>query len=498
MIVTYIYAVLLPFITGDHWPAFLGQGASPIPEEKVPLVWSPQSGIAWKTALLGKGQSSPVIWNDRVYVTSIEGTMKERCLVTALELQTGNVVWRREFPASQPVRSNYFQSRAAPTPVVDAQAVYAFFETGELVAIAHEGQVLWKRSLVADYGPFESNIGLAASPAYHAGTLFVLIDHEGPSYLLAVNSADGSTLWKTARESRVSYSSPMLVPVGEAVHVVCSSAGSLDGYDPASGTLLWTYDRQVGGNRSASPVACGPGRFVVAASPGMHNENEDEARQTNGIVQVVPTSHGYDIQFVWRTHEAMPSFNSPLVHQGYAYWVNRAGVLFCFDAETGKKCYAHRLAQSCWATPVGIGERIYVFGKDGVTSVVKAGPDFALLAENTLWDPEEAGQEWLARRRATGESPERPRAPMPQEQTTSAPTVGSAPEGQRGGGGSDAPETRTRADRRGLGRTLSIEEQRLREQGDNRFADPVQYGVAIVPGWLIIRTGEMVYAVHQP
>lgn len=486
----------------EAWPTFLGQGASPVQPDSIPLKWSPSENIAWSTKLPGKGQSSPVIWGDLVFVTAVDGSMKERCLVSALRLSDGTVAWTHTAKAQQTVRANYFQSRSAPTPAVDESAVYAFFETGNVLAVSHRGGVLWERKLTEDYGPFESTIGLASSPLLTDDCVVFLIDHEGPSYLLALDRQTGKTRWKTDRDSRVSYASPALVPVGDAKHIVCSSAGSIDGYDPASGTLLWSYSENIGGNRAATPLPLGNGRFVIAASPGMHNENESEARKTNGVMAIRREGNGFVADVLWRTDEAMPAFNSPLVHQGLAYWVNRAGVVFCFDATTGAKHYVKRIKQGCWATPVGIGDRIYIFGKDGLTTVLRSGPEYELLSENQLWDPEKAGAESLARQRASGgdsvghrehgtsgtKSPAESNDKRPGKPAESDSAKSDKPAAQ------DTPQSPRTG---GRPATTPEDEKKLREQGDNRFADPVQYGVALVNGSLVIRTGEVVYCVRN-
>lgn len=485
----------------DAWPAFLGQGATAVDAATLPLTWSLTQNVAWSTKLPGKGQSSPVILGDLVFVTSIDGTMKERCQITALKLADGSVAWSHTLKASQTVRANYFQSRSAPTPAVDENRVYAFFETGNVVALSHEGNVLWERILTEEFGPFESTIGLASSMLLTSDAIVLLIDHEGPSYLLSIDKETGKDLWKTDRDSRVSYASPSLVPVGDTQHIVCSSAGSVDGYDPSTGELLWSYAENIGGNRSATPLAIGDGRFVIAASPGMHNENEAEARKSNGVMTIRKDGDRFVAEVAWRTEEAMPAFNSPLVHQGLAYWVNRAGIVFCFDAMTGEKHYAKRIQQGCWATPVGVGDRIYIFGKDGLTTVLKSGPDFEILAENQLWDPEQVGAEWLARQRASGGSSVGHRE---HDSSEKQPTPGAKP-GDSTPKASGRPTSQAQADGdaaspRGAGGRPAMtaeDEQRMREQGENRFADPVQYGVAIVNGSLVIRTGEVVYCLRD-
>ena len=354
----------------------------------------------------------------------------------------------------------------------------------------------------------------------------LLIDHEGPSYLLAVDKKTGETKWKTDRDSRTSYASPSLVPVGDSHHIVCSSSGSIEGFDPATGELLWTLGDEVGGNRATTPLAVGNCRFVMAASPGMHNENEGEARKTNGIVTIEKTDAGFSAKVLWRTEEAMPAFNTPTVHNGLAYWVNKAGVVFCYNAETGEKHYSKRIEQGCWATPVAIGDRLYVFGKDGLTTVLAAGPEFNVISKNQLWDPNELPSESMARSRAAGrdehakggghehgdekkEEPSQAEKPEPKTDAEPAAAVGEVtPTSAQATTGADekkssADETANgeRPARRGPpggapGQASGNYDAQTMAQGENRFADPVQYGVAIVNGSIVIRTGEMVYCVR--
>ena len=467
----------------DRWPAFLGQGYAAIDSANLPVKWSPKENIAWKAKLSGKGQSSPVVWDDLAFVTSVAGSMKETCHIQAFSVKDGTIKWSQSIPASQTVRSNYFQSRSAPTPLVDAQRIVAFFETGNLVALNHQGEILWQRSLTDEFGPFESTIGLAASPAQLGDCLFLLVDHEGASYLMAINKADGVTKWKADRDSRVSYASPMVVNVAGQPQIVCSSAGTVEGFDPNTGEQLWSFE-QVGGNSQNSPICFGDGMFLVGASPGMHDERESEARQSNLCMKIVRTDTGYEPQVLWRTTKAMSSFASPMTFKGYAYWVTKAGVLYCYDATTGDEVYRERLPQQCWATPFGIEDRVYFFGKDGTTAVIAAGPKFAVLAENQLWDPEEhplanpgsrGGRSTHEHKEGeTKEDTNMPKGPASRSQAGS----------QENG---DAPKRPTQSE---------AEIAAARSQGENRFADPVQYGYAITNQGILIRTGEALYCVR--
>src|SRR5690606_31571476 len=149
----------------------------------LPLTWSDDANIAWQAPLDGYGQSSPVVFGGKVFVTSIEGKSKELGIVAAYNLQTGKKLWRSEVAASQLVPDSDMVGRSAPTPCVGAERVSAFFESGDVAAFDHAGKRLWHRRLAKEYGEYKGNHGLGGSPAQSADTLFLLVDHDGPSYL---------------------------------------------------------------------------------------------------------------------------------------------------------------------------------------------------------------------------------------------------------------------------------------------------------------------------
>ncbi len=528
----------------ERWPGFLGAGSTPIDPATLPLQWSPTTNVSWQAELTGAGQSSPVIWGDRVFVTTIDGAMKNDCLITAASLSDGTILWSYRTESAQPVRGNYFQSRSAPTPAVDAHHVYAFFETGKLIALTHEGKEAWVRNLPEEFGEFEVRIGLAASVAQTDDSVFVLVDHEGPSYLLSVDKMTGETKWKTERFSRQSYASPIVMTIAGQPQIVISSAGSIDGYDPVTGKQFWTMEG-VGGNRSTTPLTFGDGRFLVSASPGMHDEQLDEASKSNFAMQVERSGDEFTTRVLWKAEKAMPSFGSPMVYQGLAYWVNNVGVIYCFDAETGEAVYTKRSGQLCWATPLGMGDHIYFFGKDGLTTVIAAGREYKLLAKNELIEgAEAAGEADVKRRESRGhqhgggkpESAEKAKSdPAAAEATESTektpdaektegatvPTTAAVStaandstandeksepssdnsgtgSGRRGRGRGGNPEGSRRNGGDGTGSREGQEGGEEPRTRDGRiFADPVQYGYAAVNGSLVIRTGSRLYCLRS-
>ena len=368
------------------WPGFLG-GGQQAPSTSLPLVWSPESGIAWTTPLPGHGQSSPVVMDDHIYLTAVEGPKKETNIVIAVDAQSGKVLWRHDSTSDLQVKNDYLTSRAAPTVVADQQGVYAFFESGNVIALDPVGKVRWQRGLIADYGKYQGRFGLGGSLAQLEDRIFVLADNDGPSYLLALEKATGKTIWKADRTSRTAWSSPMIIPVGGQPQIVVSSSGSIDGYDPDSGKRLWTFE-EVGGNTVASPTMVSDSQFLIGASPGRNGENAEGAKQSNLLMKIEADGGEFKPTVVWRNEDATSSFGSPIAFKGHAYYTNRAGVLFCIDLANGKTAYTARMPESNWATPIGIGDRIYFFGKSGTTTVIASGAEKRELSQNKLYENE--------------------------------------------------------------------------------------------------------------
>ncbi|MFV0446631.1 MAG: PQQ-binding-like beta-propeller repeat protein [Planctomycetaceae bacterium] len=423
-----------------NWPGFLGQPASAINSDTLPLRWSPTENLAWKSSLPGYGQSSPIIWQDHVYVTSVEGEMKEQLHVLCYSLADGALAWQKTHTSSYPEKNSVYISRAAPTPVADSAGVYTYFESGDVVAFNHSGEMLWSRSLTTDYGPPKNEFGLSASPVQMEDRIAILIDDVEQAYLVALSKASGEVLWKTDRTPRKSWSSPALVYVDGQPQIVCSSGGSVDGYNATSGERLWSY-AEVGGNTATTPIGIGSNGFLIGASPGRDGENSELAKKSNGLMSVgIDAKGAWQPRFVWTNPGPTPSWASPIVHRGFAYWVNRVGAVFCLDVQTGAVAYTVRIPQSAWVTPVGVDDRIYVFGKDGLTTVLAAGEEFEVLAENSLWSEDE-------------------------------PPLNRVPSSE---GESDE-----------------------RRQSAAMFSRPTVYGAAIVDGSIVLRTGSQVFCIRQ-
>ncbi|MBN9517926.1 PQQ-binding-like beta-propeller repeat protein [bacterium] len=352
----------------DRWPAFRGTGDSISDAKALPLKWSPTENVAWTTELPGYGQSSPVVWADRVFVTSAEGEFKDTLHVLRLDLATGKEAWRKSYPNAARVKATDYVSKSAPTPVVTADRVFALFESGDLFALDHDGKEQWRRNLAKDFGPLQGNHGLGTSPVLAGDTLLVLVA-QGNSYLLAVDAVTGKDRWRAEHPFGGSWTSPAVVQVDGKPVAVVSSPGLAAAFDVATGAKLWELGGLTG-NTVATPTPAG--ELLVLGS-------SDRASQV-----AVRVGAKADERVAWRSAEGVSSFGSPLVYGKYGYTVSRDGVAYCFDPATGKSVWDHRLPGSCWASPVGGVGHVFFFTKDGVTAVVKPGPEPEVVAENRL------------------------------------------------------------------------------------------------------------------
>lgn len=386
-------AMTLMDVRAGEWRSFQNGGVPVVSDAGFAVDWSPEHGIAWQQPLAGYGQSAPVVMGDRVFVTSVSGDLKDNLHVQAFDLKTGERLWKYDARNSTPVKSTNYVSKAAPTPVCDAYGVIALFEGGNVVALAGDGARRWERDLVADYGPVNSRHGLSSSLEQTDELVFVWMERSEEPYVLALSKKTGETVWKADGLGVTSWSSPRLVPVGESHHLVLSGIGRLAGLDPSTGERLWDFDG-ITGNSTPTPVPLGEGRFLMGATVGRGESGGGKAAESNGVIQIAGSrKDGFQVDYVWRARAATSSFGSPIAHSGLAWFVNRSGIVYCLDLKSGEEKYARRTASSIWATPLIIGDRLYLFGKDGTTSILRASADTDVLAENSLWVNEPAGDQ---------------------------------------------------------------------------------------------------------
>jgi hypothetical protein len=508
------------------WTGFRNGGGSTIRGE-LPQQWAPDQNIAWQSETDGYGQSAPVILNDQIILTSVTGDQKETCAVTAYSLDHGQKLWQHRFQASHQGTSSYMIARAAPTPILDSQAVYAFFESGDIVALDLEGNPLWQRDLTADYGEFQNNHGLGSSPAQTRDLILLNIEHKGPSLLLALNKQTGKTAWKSERPSGSSWTSPIVVGEDGQQQVVGSSGGNLSGYNSENGKLLWSLEGLEG---NSVPSPCALGNFIFAGARIPEFGSADEAAKSNLCIRITgDVSDPYEL--CWRAAKAVSDYASPVVDGEQVYFLNKVGVLYCVDAMSGESVYQQRLRTECWATPIIAESGIYFLGKDGTTRVVKRGREFEILASSQLWDPanppaSEQYREAAGGRHSHGEAEGDSVAKNQSAESGTDPVRKSAPttsgggraggmlarlmSGDRNGNGileadelsADFQPMLKRVDTNGDGALDQAELKAMadsfakRREGSQASArDPIVYGAAAVTGKLVIRTGTRLYCI---
>lgn len=433
----------------DSWTGFRGNGSNISQATNLPVKWSAEEGIRWKQTVPGYGQSSPVVWKNLVFVTSIEGPQQESCLLHAYDLASGKLLWSKTIKASQTKKSSSTVTRAAPTPVVDENGIYAFYESGDVVAFTHAGEQLWHRSLVKDYGSFVSNHGIGNSLAQTADQVIVLTAHDGPSYLLALDKKTGKNNWKTDREEGVAWTSPTIADRNGTPEIIVSARGSVDGYDGITGKKLWSHTG-ISGNTIPSASVLGD-TILIGAATDRRNPNAAKASESNCCLKLVTKQGKPAYEVLWKADKAVSYYCTPLAYQGCAYFVNKVGVVFCLDLETGKQLYAERLSGPCWSSPLAAGEQIYFFSKNGKTDVLQPGTEFKLLSSNTLFADKE-------------EPDSKPKAEKPAEKKESSESNSRSM--RRGGGGYQ------------LGETV--------------------YGTAAVDQSILVRTGTELYCIGSP
>ncbi len=345
----------------DVWSSFQNGGAIAVPDERVVQLGE----VNWEVDLTGYGQSSPVVHDSQVYVTTVAGDNRDEYHLTAYRLKDGSQAWQHTVANPSPRENTSYHSRAAPTPAVDEAGIICFYEGGLVVSLTHDGELRWERNLVDDYGVVEARHGLAASVEQNDDSVFVWVERSEQPYVVCFSKQNGETKWKADGLGAVSWSSPRLVPVTGGCHLVLSGVGQLAGLDPASGRRLWSLD-EISGNSTPTPVPLGDGRFLIGATVGRGESGGGRAAESNGLVEIRQADDGaWSADYVWRAKRATSSFGSPVVHRGIACFVNRAGVVYCLDAATGEERFAKRLKGSTWATPIAVGPRIFFFDRDG-------------------------------------------------------------------------------------------------------------------------------------
>ena len=452
----------------ENWPGFRNDGSGIVTVSKVPTEWSPEEGIAWRVDIPGYGQSAPVVWQGTIFLTSSEGPFQEQGFVHAFDLASGTKRWTSEVAATTKVENYFRNSRAAPTCVVDEHLVCSFFASGDVTAMNHEGQTQWTVPLFKRYGAVDNERGTASSLAQTAEHVLVLVDHNGPSYIVAINKADGEIAWKTDRGNRVpSWSSPVIARHDNRQLVIVSSADSVNAYDTNTGEELWKLDDLQGNHIPSASVVDGS---IYVGSTQMFGSDADPEKVASSNCRIDLTTENGRPSFKnrWGADKVNSYYSTPLAFAGYVYYVNKPGVLFCVNQETGKRVFTQRIDNPCWASAIGVntksGEKlVYFVMNNGFTIVLRPGDEYDQVARNQLWDVEQM----LAAAASAAELRKKNAVPADQAKPKTGPEKILA----------------------------GMPEQSLHKMFS--YGDPIAYAAAIVDGNLLIRTGQHLYCIRS-
>ena len=351
------------------WNQFRGpEGTGVSTEKNLPVTWSKTENLAWTADLPGDGVSSPVVQGDRVFITANSGIKKDRLIVACYNLADGKLLWQRQIWATGATGCHPMTAMAAPTPVVDANGVYALFATGDIVAFTLTGQLKWTRALANDYPQIANQVGMAASPILWQGTLIIPMDNTGDSFLAAIDTRYGQNIWKVKRPRETSWVTPLVRQVDGTTEVVFSSDEAVVGYDIGTGKERWRFKSQ-GIGSIPSPLV-GPGMLLIPA---------------NGIT-AIEAKAGQDQKILWKSPQLRSGMSSPLYYQDHVYSVNSAGVLICASAVDGKVLWQERLKGKFSGSPIAADGKIYAVNEEGTTFVVQTGEKPEVVAKNELKD----------------------------------------------------------------------------------------------------------------
>jgi len=393
-------------IADDNWPQFRGPAALGVAENaSLPDTWSATQNVLWKQKVPGGGWSSPIVWGQKIFLTSVVsdapnedqkrglylgGDRKKppvgihHWYVLCLDLATGAIQWQRTAHEGQPVESIHLKnSYATETPVTDGKRVYAYFGNLGIYCYDLDGKPLWSRPV--DPHKVANGWGTGASPTLHDGRLYILNDNEDQSYLAALDTATGDELWRTPREEKSSWATPFVWQNGLRTEIVTMGADMARSYD-TGGNELWRLGG-MSGNSIPTPFAAGD---VVYLSSGnfMANRKPLLAVRAGATGDISLAANEPNNAYVlWRQKMASGYNPSPLLYKGRVYVLRDLGVMACYDAKTGQELYERRRipeGRAFTASPWAYNDQIFCLNEYGTTIVLESGPEFKVLRTNML------------------------------------------------------------------------------------------------------------------
>ena len=368
----------------EQWSQFRGHyGNGIIKSTSAPINWSENTNIDWKTPIHDRGWSSPVIWNDQIWMTTAtkDGNKMYAICVNKLSGKIEHDI--HVFDVKSPQAITNENTYASPTPVVEEGRVYVHFGTyGTACISTKDGQILWKRrDLNCDH---EIGAGPASSPFIYNNFLIFNVDGRDVQYVIALNKETGETAWKTNRSvdfsdvqvnQRKAYCTPFIIPRGNTNQMVSIGAKGVYSYDPENGKELWKAEHR-GWSIAPRPVY-GEGLVFTMID---RDRPEMWAINPNGSGDITET------HIEWKETKRMPPRASPIIIKGLLFVVDRNGYISCIEAKTGKSIWQKRMKGRFSASPILANNLIYFFNEDTVCTIIKPTRELEIVAENKLSD----------------------------------------------------------------------------------------------------------------
>lgn len=377
----------LPGLVAENWPQWRGPNGDGTSSEKgLPSEWSREKNVAWRLALPGPAGSTPAVWGDRIFLTTVDGKdINLLCISTA-----GTLRWTRKLAKGNKAIRKDEGNYSSPSPSTDGERIWVFTGTGDLSCHDIKGTILWKKNLQQVYGEYDHWHGMANTPLVVDGVLYQMCIQMKDPYVLALDALSGKERWKVSRasdaklESRQSYASPVLYRDGKTQQLLIHGGDYTTAHDLENGDEIWrvghlnardNYNEYL--RFVASPV-CRPGLIVVPSAKG------------RPVLGVSPDGKGMvkKSDLLWFRGRDTTDVPTPAIHDGIVYLLRENGVLITMDAASGEEIYqdrVHRTRQR--ASPVVADGKVYIAARDGVVYVLAAGRKFKVEATNAMGEP---------------------------------------------------------------------------------------------------------------
>lgn len=377
-------AIFAGALAAENWPQWRGPSLDGVSAEKgLPTKWTTEEGVTWKLSLPGRSGATPIIWDEHIFLNVADG---DDLHLWDVDRSTGKLRWQQKLAGG-----NYKinkQNMSSPSPVTDGKTVFALTGVGIFKAFDFNGKELWSRDIQKDYGKFGLNWGYASSPLLWNGSLYVQVLHgmktDDPSYLLRIDPKSGKTLVRMERptdaivESPDSYTTPQIWKEGNKEELIITGGDVVTGHDPLTLKELWRANVL---NPQNNPMN------RIIASAVVKDGLIYCPTRVKPLTALRPGGRGD----VTKTHVAWqnpngPDVPSPVTDGKYLYVTNDRGILWCLNAKTGEEIWGGQRIKSAIysSSPVLADGKLYVTNEDGLVTVVKAGPQFEVLAENDM------------------------------------------------------------------------------------------------------------------